>query len=189
MHQLYLIRHALTLQDRNRPPHEWELDPEGRAVLEELTALPCFRGALRIVCSTEPKARRTAEAFRSRHEPPPAEPLDGLREIHKAGWVDNHDAVMARVFAEPEREAAEGWETGAAALARFQACLEPLVAGAGGQDLIVVSHATVLSFYLARLQGQDRVNPAQWRAIGFPDLAVVDTAAMRLVQPFGAWRK
>lgn len=184
---LYLVRHALTRQDPDRHVAEWELDPAGAADLARLAALPVWAGAPRIVSSSEPKARLTAEAIRAAAELPPVETFDDLREIRKAGWTDRHDQVMADLFARPEEPALPGWETAAAAGARFAGCVERLLAASGGQDLILVSHATVLSIYLAALLGQDRVRYADWRSIGFPDYAVVDVGARQVVQPFGAW--
>lgn len=182
---LYLVRHALTRQDPSRPMAQWELDPAGLPALYRLAALPCFAGAGRIVASTEPKAYLTAEAIRARHSLPAVERVAALREIQKAGYVQNHDEVMAAVFRHPEQPALPGWEAGAAARDRLAACLAGLVAESGGRDLIVVSHATVLSLYLAELRGQSHVRFADWRSVGFPDHAVVDMATMQVVQGFG----
>lgn len=187
MHKLYLVRHALTRQDRSRNMAAWELDPAGLPLLEQMAALLHWSGAYRVVSSSEHKALATAEAIVRRHGLPAAEPMDALREIHKTGWVGNHDEVMARVFAHPETPSVEGWETAAQALERFVPAAEQVVREAGERDVILVSHATVLSLYLARLNGQSHVNPADWRAVGMPDYAVVDTATMRVVKPFGAW--
>ncbi|MDB4896578.1 MAG: hypothetical protein JWN15_2840, partial [Firmicutes bacterium] len=170
------------------PPHRWELDPAGAALLDELAGLECFAGAYRVVSSTEPKAVGTAAAIVKRHSLPAVEPMDALGEVHKTGFVDDHDGVMVRLFREPDRAAAPGWETAAAALKRFGSCLDQLMSEADGRDLIVAAHATVLSLWLAALNGQGWVNPADWRAVGMPDLAVVDAAARRVVHPFGAWR-
>ncbi len=188
MYRLYLVRHARTHIDPARHHSEWDLAPEGLPLLEEMAALPHWAGACRIVSSTEPKALRTAEVLARRHGLPPVEPLDALRELHKASFVPNHDEVMAAVFHHPERPAAEGWETAQAALARFAAAVGRLIAEAGEEDLIVVSHGTVLSLYVAHLRGLERVDPAEWRVIGMPDFCVVDTQEMRVIQPFGAWR-
>lgn len=184
---LYLVRHALTRQDPTRHMAEWDLDPVGAADLARLANLPCWAGAGRILSSTEPKAILTAEAIRAQHGGLPAtEQYADLCELRKAGWVgDRHDAVMAEVFAAPGQPALPGWETGAHALERFSRCVEGLLSNQG--ELILVSHATVLSLYLANLLGQDRVRFHDWRSIGFPDYAVVDVAARRVLQPFGAW--
>ncbi len=94
---------------------------------------------------------------------------------------------MARLFRFPDRPAGEGWETAAAALARFTRAIDQLIQAAEGRDLIVVSHGTVLSLYLSHLRGESHVDLADWARVRMPDYCVVDTSAMRLVQPFGAW--
>lgn len=185
--QLILVRHARTKIDPNSPAAEWQLDPQGQADLANLAALPLFAGARRIVSSTEPKALLTAEAIRQAHGFGPVESFDGLREIYKASFVDNHDGVMARFFAEPATAVLPGWEVAATATARFRACLDELVATTDG-DLVVVSHGTILSLYLADLLRQERVDPEAWAAIGFPDVAVVVPSGRRILQPFGEWR-
>ncbi|MFB5082554.1 histidine phosphatase family protein [Symbiobacterium thermophilum] len=70
---------------------------------------------------------------------------------------------------------------------RFDHAVTALVEAARGRDIIVVSHGIVLSLVLIRLRGQDRVDPADWARIRMPDCRVVDTDAMQVVQPFGAW--
>ncbi|HYF76097.1 MAG TPA: histidine phosphatase family protein [Symbiobacteriaceae bacterium] len=186
---LYLVRHALTRPDPARNMAEWELDPAGAADLARLAALPVWAGAgQRIVCSSEPKARLTAEAIRAAYGLPPVAAYDELREIKKAGWTDRHDEVMADLFARPDEPALPGWETAAQAGARFGGCVARILAESAGADLVLVSHATVLSIYVAALLGQDRVQYEDWRSIGFPDYAVVDVGARRIIQPFAAWR-
>lgn len=185
MARLYLVRHALTRPDPAQPAAGWALDPAGSADLARMASLPHWGGVGRIVSSPEPKALLTAEAIRSRHELPPAATFDDLREIHKAGWTDRHDEVMAEFFREPGRPALPGWETASDALARFSACVDWLVAKGG--DLILVSHGVVLSLYLADLLGQSHVRYDDWRSIRMPDFALVNAAERRVVQPFGAW--
>lgn len=188
---LYLVRHAKTRPDPSRNPAQWDLDAAGEAQKDRMGALPHWATAYRICSSTEPKAMLTAAAIRQHHpQLPEVEPVDELRELYKASWVGNneHDAVMARVFAEPDKAVLPGWERAADGLARITACIGRLVAEAEGRDLIVVSHATILSIYLAWLQGQERVNPADWAAIGFPDYALVDPARRQVLQRFGDWQ-
>lgn len=174
--------------DPSVPVAHWELDPAGKANLERLASLPLLASARRMVASTEPKAMGTAMAIQVAQGLPPVEFFADLGEVHKASFVGKeHDAVMARLFAEPEVSVLPGWESAAAALARFRSCLNERLAETDG-DLIVVAHGTVISLYLAELLGQERVDTEAWAAIGFPDLAIVDPAGRQILQPFGAWR-
>ncbi|MBP2019644.1 broad specificity phosphatase PhoE [Symbiobacterium terraclitae] len=187
MNRLYLVRHARPHMDPTRHHSEWSLDPAGEPELKQLASLPHWSAAYRIVSSEEPKAFQTAAYIAGFNHLPPPETVADLGELHKASFVPNHDEVMAALFRFPDRPAAEGWETAGAALARFVRAITALPEDARGRDLIVVSHGTVLSLYLSHLQGQGRVNPADWARIRMPDYCVVDTRSMRLVQPFGAW--
>ena len=183
MGRLILVRHARPVVDPNRGADEWELHPAGQDALERLAALPLFAGAQRIVSSTERKAIATAEAIRRHHTLPPLEQREALGELRKGSFVHgDHDAVMARLFEQPDQPVLEGWESGSDARQRFSTCLEQLAAET--EDLIVVTHGTVLSLYLAALRGQERVDFAEWRSIGMPDVAVVDTGARKLVREF-----
>jgi broad specificity phosphatase PhoE/GNAT superfamily N-acetyltransferase len=183
---LFLVRHALPLIDRTVNMNQWQLDPQGQANLARLAALPSLRTARRIVASPEPKAFHTAEAIRAALGLPAVEPFTALAEIQKGGWVEDHDAVMARVFAEPAVPVLPGWESAASALARFRACVNDRLAETEG-DLVIASHGTVISLYLADLLGQERVHVPDWAAIGFPDLTIVDPWGRRILQRFGAW--
>lgn len=185
--RLFLVRHARPIIDPNVPVAQWQLDPQGRGDLDRLASLPVLQAARRIVASTEPKAAHTAEAIRATLDLPPIDQFADLGEVHKAGFVQDHDATMARLFAEPSVPVLSGWESAAAALGRFRTCLNERVAETNG-DLIVVAHGTVISLYLAELLGQERVDTDVWAAIGFPDLTIVDPVGRRLLQRFGAWR-
>jgi broad specificity phosphatase PhoE len=189
MGRLYLVRHAQTRIDPSKNASEWGLEAAGQSRLAALAALPSFATAYRVAASSEFKAMATAEAIRAAHpELPPVEGFGELKEVHKASYVgDDHDAVMARLFAEPDRPTLPGWERAADALARFAGRMERLVAEAEGRDLIVASHATVESLWLARLKGQERVVFEEWRSVGMPDVAIIDIETMQVVQPFGAW--
>jgi broad specificity phosphatase PhoE len=191
MGRLCLVRHARTRIDPTRNPSEWGLDAEGQSRLDALACLPVFAAAYRVASSSEPKAMLTAEAIRARHPGlPPVEGFAELGEIYKASFVgDGHDEVMARLFAEPDRAVLPGWEPAADALARFAGRMDRLLAEAKGRDLILVAHATVQSLYLAMLGGQGPVRFADWHSVGMPDLAIIDTDTMQVIQPFGAWER
>lgn len=187
MQKLYLVRHAKPIFVPALHPSRWELDPTGAGRLGRLASLDCFAGAYRIVSSTETKAYQTAQAIASIQGLPPVEQFGALGELYKATLVDNHEQVMTELFLNPDRPVLEGWESAAAALTRFRTAVDQLINESAGRDLVIASHGTVLSLYLAWLNGQATVNPLDWKAVGMPDLAVVDTATMRVIQPFGAW--
>ena len=69
----------------------------------------------------------------------------------------------------------EGAETGHAAAERFAAG----IAQRGERPLLIVSHGTVLSLYLAEHAGLEPV--ALWRSLTFPEALVLD-AQGRLIE-------
>ena len=181
--RLVLVRHAQVRLEPELPPHLWELTAEGRAGAEALAQLDLFAGVEAVVTSLEPKARATAEPIARvagvelRVEPE-------LREAERGkSPVDDRARFVAQVDAWLGGSPVPGWEERDAAAARIVACIERLLATFGG-DLVVVSHGTVLSLYLAWLHGQARVDLGEWETIPLPAVAVVDPAARRIVE---AW--
>ena len=184
MRRLVLVRHAQVRLDAELPPRLWELTAEGREAAEALARLEPFAGVEALVTSPEPKARATAEPIaraagvKLRVEP-------DLREAERgASPVDDRDGFIAQVDAWLGGGPVPGWEERDAAAARIVACIEQLLAESRG-DLVLVSHGTVLSLYLAWLRGQERVDLSEWETIPLPAVAVIDPSARAILAP---WR-
>ena len=150
------------------PSEEWELSAEGRrrcgALAERLAAYE----PRALLASTEPKARETAELVA------PALGLDvrlsdGLRETARrtVGWLAPEELQrgIRELFRRPD-EVVFGEESGAAALARFEAAVDGLP-----EPAVVVAHGTVLSLFAAPRTGRDPYE--LWRALELPDVVEV----------------
>jgi len=179
--RLVLVRHAQARLDPELPPRSWELTAEGREAAEALARLGLFAGVEAVVTSPEPKARDTAEPI-ARAAGVELSVERDLREAERgASPVDDRVGFVARVDTWLAGAAVPGWEARDAAAPRIVACIERLLAESSG-DLVLVSHGTVLSLYLAWLRGQERVDLLEWETIPLPALAVVDPVARTIVE-------
>jgi ribonuclease H / adenosylcobalamin/alpha-ribazole phosphatase len=182
--RLVLVRHAQVRLDPELPPRLWRLTDEGRRDAQRLARLELIAGVDAVVTSPEPKARETAEPIAAaagielRVEP-------DLREAERgASRVDDRAGFVAQVDAWLGGRPVPGWEAREAAASRIVAAVTRLLDEVPG-ELVLVSHGTVLSLYLAWLRGQERVDLAEWEAIPLPGLVVVDPVARAIVEP---WR-
>lgn len=167
---LILVRHAQPAIDPARPPPEWPLSGEGRAAAEALAErLSAYQPAA-AVASPEPKALETGEIVAARF---------GLAIAADAGFAEHHrptlpfaareefEARMAAFFADP-KEPFFGGESGEAARARFARTLDRHAP----RPLLVASHGTILSLYLAPLL---RLDPFElWTSLRLPEAFVLD---------------
>jgi broad specificity phosphatase PhoE len=178
---LILVRHAAPLIEPGVPPPQWGLSPEGRADAEALSARVAALGPVAICASTEPKAIETARIL--------ARPLGlaietdpAFDEHHREDWPFEPDAAvrdarMLRVLSE-FGSSVEGAEVGAVAAARFAVGVEARAA----RPLVVVSHGTILSLYLAWVAS---LEPQElWRSLKLPEALVINGSDL-LVDRFG----
>jgi broad specificity phosphatase PhoE len=179
-----LVRHAQVRLDPELPPRLWELTAEGRTGAERLARLPVFAGVEAAFTSPEPKARATAEPV-AKAAGVVLRVEQDLREAERcASLVDDRARFVAQIAAWLDGAPLPGWEARDAAAARIVACVARLLHELSG-DVVLVSHGTVLSLYLAWLRGEERVALAEWEAIPLPAVAVVDPVARRIIEP---WR-
>jgi broad specificity phosphatase PhoE len=168
---LILVRHARPQIAPDVPPPRWRLSDEGRAAAEALAArIAAFRpGAA--VASTEPKAMETAEILvRGLGLTVTGDPA--FDEHRRPAWPFEADpagmaARVERALTEPEASI-DGAETAAAALRRFETGLTRRAQ----RPLLVVSHGTVLSLYLAARLGLDAA--AFWSGLKAPEAFILD---------------
>jgi broad specificity phosphatase PhoE len=165
---LLLVRHSAPQHDAAIPYELWRLSDEGRARCVALARRLVPFAPTRLVSSSEPKARETAELIA------PALGLaveldDRLRETARrtVGWLarEELDARVAELFARPD-EIVFGEESATSALARFEAVVAALPA-----EALVVTHGTILSLYVAARTGRDGYD--LWRSLHLPDLVHV----------------
>lgn len=175
---LYLIRHART-QMMGAAAERWPLSQEGQREAGVLARQSFWREIEVIFSSPEPKALQTAEPAARRWRIP-IKRVDCLHELRRPRLIENYQEVIARLFAEPETSVAQ-LEPAAQAAERITSCIKDLVATHSEQTLAIVSHGLVLSLFLSQLE--DRwPTVAEWRAIPFAGLTILDTETWHLVK-------
>lgn len=164
---LVLIKHSAPQIHADVPPADWRLSDEGRARAREL-ALRVDPGNARVVfTSREPKATETA-AILAEAWGLELRPADGLHEHERParGLMAREvfDERIRSLFARPS-EQVFGTESADEARRRFTAALMRLIASTQ-DDIVVVTHGTVLTLFVAEATG---VEPFTfWRRLALP---------------------
>jgi broad specificity phosphatase PhoE len=164
---LILVRHAMPAYEREIPPHEWPLSPEGVQAARRLVRhLPT--GAF-LAASDEPKAWQTLEPagevvrdarFGEVHRD--WEPWGGpFRELRQA-YVDGADH--------------DGWESRVDVADRFDAAVADHLVRAAGRALVVASHGMAMTVWLTARVGLPAPGTF-WASLHFPHAVAVDLAA------------
>ena len=158
LEHLILIRHSITQQDPTLPSAEWRLSHQGRQACKALAdALIPFSPSI-IVSSMEPKAIETAQLTAGLLEIP-AEIAAGLQEHDRSalGFVPSKEQFelhIKELFDTPGN-VMFGTESADQAHDRFSAALAQLLKSYPDDTLAVVTHATVLSLFVARINNID----------------------------------
>jgi broad specificity phosphatase PhoE len=169
---LFLVRHGLSLPDRERPASEWDLDPAGfDAVwaLRESGRLPT-RAAW--FSSPEPKAQQTAQLLTDGE----VGVVDELREHERAaGWLEDFPDRVRAAFARPGTPAAPGWEPLDATRVRLVPAVRRILEVHDGEDVVLVGHGTAWTLLAAELTGEEP-DLVRWESLGMPDVIEVPVA-------------
>ncbi len=177
MARLVLVRHGRPRRE-GKAPARWTLSAEGRRAVQAVSHEAVWEPAQRIYSSPERKARETAKILAAPRGIP-VEIREDLREIQRPFEARGYEDKL-RAFLKGETP--PGWEIRDAAEARIQESMEEI--SRGGIDAGVVSHALLLTLFLASTMGTE---PAFWlhHSIGFAEVALYDTATRTLVRGFG----
>jgi broad specificity phosphatase PhoE len=184
MADLILIRHSVSQQQPDISSHQWTLTPEGRARCVALAQHLYPYALAHVYTSAEPKARLTGELV--------AQFLGGLRcsideELHETrrdhtpyyAEVAHFQAAIRDAMAHPD-ELRFGEETFTDARDRFAGAVNRLVAAHPGQSIALVSHATVMSLYLAHIAQADVYDI--WHEMGMPAYARLTLPDLQLLE-------
>jgi broad specificity phosphatase PhoE len=176
---LVLVKHSAPTVLATVPAHEWRLSPEGVARCAPLAERLRRFDARVIASSFESKAAETAELVGDRIGLP-VDLVDGLHEHDRRATAllgkDAFERAIAALFAQPQ-DLVFGRETAAGALARFDASIRGLLEAAPpDDDVIVVSHGTVISLFVAAHAGRDGL--ALWKELGLPSFVVLDRPSL-----------
>lgn len=180
---LYLVRHAAVTVRPEEPARRWHLSQEGRAAADALSSAHPWPDLSIIYTSAEPKAIATAQRIAAPHGLPVSIERD-LREVSRpATMYNDYPAVVRRYLA---GAGMEGWEPRVEAQRRVRLCVDAIVARHRDGDVAIVSHGLALTLYLSdalSLAEDAAVN--LWSSARFPDVAIVDPEAKRLLRMFG----
>jgi broad specificity phosphatase PhoE len=182
---LILVKHAMPQVDVETPAHEWRLHPEGVAAAGLLAER--LVGARytpeRIVASLEPKATQTGSIMAERLRLPFAT-ADGLHEHDRraAGFLERKvfEARMRDLFAHPD-QVVFGSESASAALIRFTAAVDRAISeDAGDGDVVIVTHGTVMSLFVAKRSHVDATS--LWTTLGLPSYIALELPNYRIIE-------
>jgi broad specificity phosphatase PhoE len=182
MTHLILVKHAMPNIVPNVPAQNWALSEEGMAQSVQLAERLRRYHPHRVFASREPKAAQTGVLLAATLELP-FEALDDLHEQARANEGYHSPEVFRaklRAFFKQPNELVFGTETADAAYTRFAAVLDRLSAQHPNETLIIATHGTVLSLFLARRAG---LAPFEvWESLSLPDYRIFDTHTQQLVE-------
>jgi 2,3-bisphosphoglycerate-dependent phosphoglycerate mutase len=185
--RLVLVRHGKPEIEEGTPSTQWPLSQSGREAAALLaTQLSDFKFQS-ITSSPELKAISTTETIAQKLGLN-VEIDDGLSE-HKRHSTDflpleDFNAQIARLFESPWNELIFGDETANAALERFTRTLDRQYVSSGSGDVVVVTHGTIMSIYVANRLGIDPL--PFWCSLTTPTAIVISGNEMVVLEPRGA---
>jgi broad specificity phosphatase PhoE len=155
--RLILVRHSLPEKILDVPAKEWPLSAEGQQRCHLLAdKLADFQPEI-IAASTEPKAIETAQIIAQKFNKP-VEIFAGLNEHDRSnfGFVEEKkfSETLEAFFATPDK-LVMGLETATRAFQRFQQAIKNILAKTPDGDVMIVSHGTVMTLFIADCTGQE----------------------------------
>jgi broad specificity phosphatase PhoE len=182
---LILVKHAMPQVDVDTPAHLWRLRPEGAAAAGTLALRILARyQPSKVVASVEPKATETGSIIAERLRLPFAT-AEGLHEHDRRGVGFLGRAKFAArihdLFEQPD-QVVFGSESATDALTRFATAVDRAIAedASGGGDVVVVSHGTVISLFVATRSDVDGEN--LWATLGLPSYVSLELPNHRIVE-------
>jgi broad specificity phosphatase PhoE len=180
MAKLFLIKHARPEVDPGTPSEQWRLGADGREGAKRLADRLAGNRFARLYSSVEPKAVETARIVAQSMDLSVVQTPD-LHE-HDRRNVPHMESrefisMIALFFKEPGRRVL-GEETADEAYGRFAGAVDGVLSGAGGADVAVVTHGTVISLFAQRRAGLEPFG--LWRRMGLPSYIVLDSEGWEL---------
>ena len=181
MTSVVLVKHSAPTILASVPAPEWRLSPTGIERCAGLADRLRAFSTRSIATSAEPKAVETATIVGERLGLP-VDVIEGLHEHDRRDTKLLGDEpfrqAMRSLFAHPN-DLVFGRETAADALARFEAAIGGLLAApCTDEDLIIVTHGTVISLFVAAHTGEDGFG--LWSRLELPSLVVLQRADLSL---------
>lgn len=181
-----LIRHSISLQEKERSAHTWALTDAGLMRCDALARHLRGYDITRYISSDEPKAIQTAqhviEYLKSEQTSPFIDRR--LRETARETApyfedIDEFRASIRRAMYSPD-ELLFGEETFKDALSRFSAGVTDLVTDGKPGNLAMVTHGTVMALYIAQQTGLDAFGI--WQLLDMPAFAVFKLPSLEICE-------
>jgi len=183
MNKLILVKHSLPEILPEIPASEWHLSVEGRRRCQVLGDELAKHAPDLIFSSPEPKAQETGQIV-AQQLVKPLFIIPGLHE-HERKTVrftneEQFEASVNEFFEQPDA-LVFGEETAAQALNRFSSAVDQLISQNRDQNLVVVSHGTVIALFVANNCGIEpfpfwsRLDLPSFVVLSLPNLVVLST--------------
>jgi broad specificity phosphatase PhoE len=182
-----LVRHARTRLDPALLSAQWCLADDAVSDCRRLAAKLASAQPTEVITSSEPKAIATGSLLAESWAVPCSE-TKGLEEHDRSGVPFVHDnaaclATLETLFKEPDLRVL-GRESASEALYRFESALRrELDARPPGQTPALVSHATVMSLFVAKHNALDAFR--FWQTLRMPEGLLLRRADFSLVARYG----
>jgi broad specificity phosphatase PhoE len=182
---LMLVKHSLPEVNPAIPSAQWTLSEEGRQRCIDLAQhLRPYKPG-RIITSIEPKAQETASIIAQELDLPIL-PAGGLHEQERCSvpysTPEEFQAGIKALFDQPE-DLVFGDETANDATHRFAAAIDGILSQYRQQNVIIVTHGTVMTLWLTQHCGPypGGLPPFQfWQKLGLPSYVLVEHPNYRI---------
>jgi len=178
---LILVRHSTPEIDRSIPSSQWVLNDTGKIRGHQLARQLSSYPVGMVVSSSEPKALGTARIIASYHQLTPLVNHQlNEHERSRSALLSESDfrKAMIDLFRYPT-ELVFGSETADEASTRFEEVIQRFLLDDPGEDMVIVSHGTVMALFIAR---QLNEKPYRiWRDMPMPIAYVFSQPELRLL--------
>jgi len=166
-----LLRHAETIKDPDTHPKDWLLTPDSLDKIHKYISADKFAGITKIVSSTEPKAVATGK--------PIAEylnlPIDEMEEFvevkrEKKFLSDEEFLIQKQKELEVRSERVNGVESGDEVIARFRLGIQMLEEKYSGENILIISHGTIMTLFLADHKNDFKNIFENWKKLKFCEI-------------------
>jgi broad specificity phosphatase PhoE len=179
---LILVKHALPAIIPTIPVRQWHLSEVGRAQCALLADQLAIYAPDVLVSSSEPQAFETAHLV-AQEMHMRVQVVSGLQEHNRSTtlWLghEEFDRAVAAFFYRPG-ELVLGCETAQQAFERFTQAVVEVTSRYTEQNVVVFTHGTVLSLYVARATG---IEPfALWKRLSSPSFVILTLPQFEVIR-------
>jgi broad specificity phosphatase PhoE len=182
MKPLILVKHSLPEIMESISAREWALSEEGRTRARKLAELLHPYEPEAIACSVEPKARETASIL-AENLGPDVHIVENLHEHDRSSspyYSKEEFQKLVQEFFEKPDSLVLGSETATQSLMRFRGAVDSVLRSCKDENVIIVSHGTVIALFVSWLTGCDGY--ALWQQLGLPSFVVLDMQSRALLK-------